>query len=123
MRGFATVKANQLSAQMRLLHHIVSRILLPKTGLFDYITKQELIIMVCLIRGREINLPAILFHQIREASERKRACLPYGMALTLIFREYEVSLEREAYLCILHSDVYDDRSLHRRTDEGARSKR
>ena len=51
IRGVTTVTAVQLSVEMRLLHHVVARIFLPKTGRFDYITERELLIMTSLVRG------------------------------------------------------------------------
>ena len=48
VRGVTTVSAIQLSVEMRLLHHIVARIFLPKTGRFDYITERELMFMTTL---------------------------------------------------------------------------
>jgi len=39
IRGVSVVSANQLSLEMRVLHHIIARILVPKTGRFDFITE------------------------------------------------------------------------------------
>ena len=46
--GISTVAANQLSLEMRVLHHIIARILIPKSGRFDFITERELVLMVSL---------------------------------------------------------------------------
>ena len=113
IRGVTSVTAVQLSVEMRLLHHIVARIFLPKTGRFDYITERELTVMVSLVRGLPLNIPGVMLRQMQEASTSKRLCLPYGMALTRVFREFGVSFEDQIYRELQHADTYDDRSLHR----------
>ena len=112
VRGISVVTANQLSLEMRLLHHITARILLPKTGRFDFITERELMVMTSLIERRQINLPSLMLTQMHDAAIQCRHYLPYGMALTRLFRACGVSLEGEIPKEILHTDVYDERSLH-----------
>lgn len=41
-----------------------------------------------------------------------RLCLPYGMGLTSIFREFGVLIEGEAIKELLHTHTYDNQSLH-----------
>ena len=52
---------------------------------------------------------------MREALNRSKAPLPYGMALTVIFRQSGVSFEREAVCKLVNTDTYNDHS-HRRMD-------
>jgi len=92
-----TIVASKLSAEMRLLHHIIARILLPKTDCFDLITKRELLVMVSLVQHTPVYLPVLMVHQMMEASISQRLCLPYGMGLTLLFRAYGVVLDDKPY--------------------------
>ena len=68
IRGVTTVSAIQLSVEMRLLHHIVARIFLPKTGRFDYITERELMLMTTLAQGLILNIPGVILRQMHEAA-------------------------------------------------------
>lgn len=53
--------ANQLSMKMRLLHHVIARIVVLKTRHFNIITEREFMLMVSLIGRLAINLPGIMF--------------------------------------------------------------
>ena len=48
---------------------------------------------------------------MREALNRSKAHLPYGMALTVIFRESGVSFDEEIVCRLLNTDTYNDHSL------------
>ena len=69
--------------------------------------------MTSLIERRPVDIPALMLSQMHDAATQRRHCLPYGMALTRLFRACGVSLEGEIPKEILHTDVYDERSLHR----------
>ena len=45
VKGVIHVHANQLSLEMRLLHNIISRIFLPRTGRFDWVSERDLVFM------------------------------------------------------------------------------
>ena len=60
IENFDFHKAKQLFAELRLLHSIVSRIIFPKTGYFDWIAKRELAVMYYLADGITINLPFMI---------------------------------------------------------------
>ena len=71
---------------MRVLRHIVEQIISSKTGHFNLVPDRMIDIMDCIIRGQQLNLPLLIFRQMRDGVGGARACLPYGMALTSIFR-------------------------------------
>ena len=54
--GINLVQANQLSVELRLLHHIISRIIFPKTGRFDWVTERDVSLMYFLL-VLYINVP------------------------------------------------------------------
>ena len=49
--GIDLVQANQLSVELRFLHHIISRIIFPKTGRFDWVIERDISLMYFLING------------------------------------------------------------------------
>ena len=61
------VKANTLSLEMKLLHNVISRIFLQRTGQFDWVSERELCFMGHLIEGEALNLPYIMLLQMKEA--------------------------------------------------------
>ena len=106
------VSANQLSSEMRLLHSIVTHILFPKIGHFDFISERDLIIMYCILEEHPLNLSNLVISHMIEGSTKKNMCLPYGMVLTLIFREFGVPInEEEPKRLLYHTNIYNTQSL------------
>ena len=50
---------------------------------------------------------------MREALNRSKAPLPYGMALTVIFRKFGLSFDGEDVCRLSNTDTYNDHSLRR----------
>ncbi len=107
------VIASSLSAEMRLLHNFIGRILFPKSERFDHISERDLVIMEHVIQGIPLNLPAMMIRQMREAIYKSRVFLPYGMILILVFRQHDISVEGEISRHLLFTDTYTTRSLVR----------
>ena len=108
------VSANQLSPEMRLLHSIVTHILFPKIGQFDFISERELIIMHCILEEYLLNLPKLMITHMIEGFTKRNACLPYGMVPTLLFQDFKVPIpEDEPKRLLRHTDIYSIQSLIR----------
>lgn len=107
------IKTPELSVEMSLLHRIVSSILFPsgRHHRFNSVSKQDICIILCIIKSIPLNLPAFMLRRMHEASRRSEASLPCGMVRTLIFREFQVDLDGET---TQQSSHYTDneRSLH-----------
>ena len=78
--------------------------------------------MFHVITQTPLNLSALMIEAMRETLNRSKAHLPFGMALTLVFRRFGVSFEGEAAARLSHSDTINQHTLHRmgfsRTDGG-----
>lgn len=85
--------ASTLSINMRLLHHIIRRIFIFKTDIFDFVSKRKLALMYYLIQGTSMNLLDLMLVLMREAVKKVKICLPYGMVLTQVFKTFNVSLK------------------------------
>ena len=59
-----------------------------------------------------LNLPALMFEAMRETLNRSKAHLPFGIALTLVFRRFGVSFEEEVVARLSHSDTINRHTLH-----------
>ena len=60
-----------------------------------------------------INLSMLIFEVMQEILNRFKAHLPYGMALTLVFKRFGISFEWEATSRLFHTDTYNRSTLHR----------
>ena len=76
------ILVSQLSVKMRLLPSIISRILFPKTGCFDFFFERDLVLMHFIIEEIPINLPRLMMNCMCEAASKAKASLPYGMVIT-----------------------------------------
>lgn len=95
--GIGNLIAGTLSIDMRLLHHIIKRVFIPKTGWFDFVFERELALMYHLIHGTSMNLPRLMLILMREAAKKVKVCLPYGIVLTHVFETFSVSLQEKSF--------------------------
>ena len=84
--SFMKIEAKDLSVEMRLLHHMISRIFFPRGRRYDLMTGWDICLMHHVISESPLNLPFLMIDAMREVLNRSKAPLPYGMALTVIFR-------------------------------------
>ena len=105
--------ASALSLEMRLLHNFISRIFIPRTGRFDWVSERDLAFMKKVIKGEPIDLPFIMMNQMKETTRKANTCLPYAMAFTLIFEAAHIDLSEEDSRQLHHTDTYFTKSLNR----------
>ena len=79
------IVASSLSLEMSLLHNFISRIFIPRSGRFAWVSERDLAFMEKVVRGEPINLPYIMINQMKETTRKANTCLPYGMTFTVIF--------------------------------------
>ena len=65
-----------------------------------------------MITETSLNLPTLMFEAMRETLNRSKPHLPYGMALTLVFRKFGVYFEGETVTKLSHSDTINRHTLH-----------
>lgn len=109
---FVKVEARDFDVETRLLHHIVSRIILPRGGRFDLVTNRDVAVMCHILREVPISLPQLILSVMKDVVNRK-APLPYGMILTHVFRAFGLRLRDETAKSLGHFDIYNVHSLHR----------
>ena len=105
--------ASSLSLEMRLLHNFISRIFIPQSGRFDWVSERDLAFMEKIVSGELINLPYIMMNQMKETTRKVNTCLPYGMAFTVIFEAAHINLSGEDKREPHHTDTYTAKSLTR----------
>ena len=98
-------KANELPLRSRILHHIISNNIIPRGGHRDEISFTDLYLIFCLLEGIRTNLPFLILHKMADGNNVARdPNLPYGMALTRIFRYFKVNLDDETEISPPKSD-------------------
>ena len=105
------IVASTLSLEMRLLHNFISRIFIPRSGRFDWVSERDLAFMEKIVKGDPINFPYIMINQMKETTRKVNTCLPYGMAFTIIFQTAHINLSGEDKKEPHHTDTYTAKSL------------
>ena len=55
-----------------------------------------------------VNLPKLMINYMCEASTKANASLPYGMVLTILFREFRVTISKEEpKKALRHTNIYN----------------
>ena len=104
-------KANTLSLELRLVHHFVCTILIPKTGKYEYVSDRELFFLWSYMTNSRIDLALFILDQMHKATIKKIS-LPYGMLLTRIFKFFRVNLDDETMrVPKAVSDEYNEKTL------------
>ena len=86
----------------------------PRTGRFDFLFERDLIFMHYTIEEILVNLPWLMIGYMYEAATKAHVSLPYGMVLTLIFKEFGIPISDEKPKWLLHhTDHYNLQTLHR----------
>ncbi|GFY87030.1 hypothetical protein Acr_05g0006690 [Actinidia rufa] len=109
----AQPRANTLPLELRLVHHFISTILIPKTGKFEYVSDRELFFLWAYVTDSKIDVALFILDQMHKATIKK-INLPYGMLLTKIFKFFRVDLSDEAIrVPKAVSDEYNEKTLKR----------
>ncbi|GFS46110.1 hypothetical protein Acr_00g0100260 [Actinidia rufa] len=109
----AQPRANTLPLELRLVHHFISTILIPKTRKFEYVSDRELFFLWAYVTDSKIDVALFILDQMHKATIKK-INLPYGMLLTKIFKFFRVDLSDEAIrVPKAVSDEYNEKTLKR----------
>ncbi|GAV75549.1 hypothetical protein CFOL_v3_19028 [Cephalotus follicularis] len=104
---------NLLSAEHRLLHHIVATHVLPTSGGHEKMSYQDLYIIWNVVSGKSRNLPNLIMKNMLRASSKIDGALPYGMVITKICSHFGILPGNEVPSRIDAGDVYNASSLKR----------
>ncbi|EHA8586206.1 hypothetical protein COCNU_scaffold000057G000010 [Cocos nucifera] len=102
-----------LSVEMRLLLSFVSHIIFSKVGRHDWVRKRKLGVMFLMVTETPICFPSLMLQQLKDTASKSKACLPYGMIFSLIFKDFQVNLECEDFKKLAHTDYINEETLNR----------
>lgn len=105
---------NDMTVISRIIHHIVSYNLMPRAGSRSYVGYMDIFLIWCVLNGKRLDLAFIILYHMRDCAKKSTGCLPYGNALTEIFKIFDVNMDNEtdAYNA-KSSDIYDEATLKR----------
>ncbi|KOM56540.1 hypothetical protein LR48_Vigan10g243200 [Vigna angularis] len=88
------ILADNMTAEARVLHYTICRVLFPRVSNFAQATEEDLLIMWIIMTTKQINWTHLIRHRMKKAL-RPGAPLPYPTLVTRILEHFEVPLEDE----------------------------
>ena len=97
----------ELTIESRLIHHIITHNILPRSGSYEYITYLDLLLIWCILNKIKIDLPFYIAWRMDTCVKKKNVALPYGFHITSILEKFDIDLSGEKETRrFLPSDVY-----------------
>ncbi|KAL2531860.1 Uncharacterized protein Adt_05211 [Abeliophyllum distichum] len=108
------LSSNQLTLPCRVLHNIISHIIVPRKGHLDEVNHFDVFLLDSILVGRKLDFPYIMLHHTNTVHRGHRPmALPYGMILTKIFQHHQISFRDEVVFSEKPTNTIDIRTLRR----------
>ncbi|KAL2479763.1 Uncharacterized protein Adt_32729 [Abeliophyllum distichum] len=108
------LSSNQLTLPCRVLHNIISHIIVPRKGHLDEVNHFDVFLLDSMLVGRKLDFSYIMLHHMNTVHRGHRPmALPYGMILTKIFQHHQISFRDEVVFSAKPTDTIDIRTLKR----------
>ena len=105
--------ANDLSRELRLVHHFVCTIFTPKTEKYEYASEKKLLFLWAYITDSKIDLSLFILDHVFKATMTKIS-LPYGIFLIKVSKYFKIDLNNEKKRTPKSIiDEYNEKSLKR----------
>jgi len=100
---------NKLKPIPRLIGRLLSYNICPKTGSFNYFSRELSSCVYAIMAGHDVNWAKIMFDTM---VKNHSSFLPYGAFLTPIFRKHHVDLDSENTVVTIF-ELFDRAAIHR----------
>ncbi|KAK9144888.1 hypothetical protein Sjap_004791 [Stephania japonica] len=95
-------RPTDLTILAHFVHILVSRSLTPRKRSHSLIFHYDLFLMWCVLKGKKIDLAYVIYHHIKSAQSHQKVPIPYGMHLTMFFKQIDKS--------VIQRKVHEERS-------------
>ncbi|KAI5663975.1 hypothetical protein M9H77_23298 [Catharanthus roseus] len=82
---------DKLDAYGRILHHIISNIVIPNVGHKSSITNMNSFVMLAMHEHKKMNFSYIAIEHMLATQSSSTKCLPYGCFLTKVFQHFKIT--------------------------------
>ncbi|KAL6322380.1 hypothetical protein AAG906_007933 [Vitis piasezkii] len=113
-KAWPTIPGFEPREAIRVLHHMICSILLPRGGHRDEVSYYEAFLVDSLLTGRRIHVGYVMMRHMMSCCESTTRVLPYDRFLTRVFKDVgiDLSVETEFEAPSIY-DTYDEHSLGR----------
>ncbi|KAL2524804.1 Uncharacterized protein Adt_09858 [Abeliophyllum distichum] len=108
------LSTNQLTLTCRVLHNIITNIIVPRKGHLDEVNHYDVFLLDSFLIGRKLDFSYIMLQHMNSVlSSTRPKALPYGMILTKVFQHFEVSFRDLVVLLAKATDTINTLTLKR----------
>jgi hypothetical protein len=105
-------KIADLTLESRLIHHIISHNILPRSGSYEYTSYLDLFIMWAILNKVKLDLAFYIAWHMETCVNKKNGALPYGLHITTILNHFGVDFSGEKETRdVSHKDVYGETTM------------
>jgi hypothetical protein len=106
------LKISELTLESRLIHHIITHNILPRSGLYEYISYLDLFIIWCILNKVKLDLAFYIGWHMDTCVKKKNGALPYGLHITIILNHFGVNVSGEKETRkMIQTDVYGETTM------------
>uniref|UniRef100_A0A2N9HGC0 Uncharacterized protein n=1 Tax=Fagus sylvatica TaxID=28930 RepID=A0A2N9HGC0_FAGSY len=84
-----------LTLESRLIHHIITHNILPRSGSYEYISYLDAFIIWCILNKVKLDLAFYVGWHMDTCVKKKNGALPYGLHITTILNHFKVNVSGE----------------------------
>uniref|UniRef100_A0A2N9FQ98 Uncharacterized protein n=1 Tax=Fagus sylvatica TaxID=28930 RepID=A0A2N9FQ98_FAGSY len=88
-------KISELTLESRLIHHIITHNILPRSGSYEYISYLDAFIIWCILNKVKLDLAFYVGWHMDACVKKKNGALPYGLHITTILNHFGVNVSGE----------------------------
>ena len=105
-------KISELTLESRLIHHIITHNILPRSGSYEYISYLDAFIIWCILNKVKLDLAFYIGWHMETCVKKKNGALPYGLHITTILTHFGVDFSGEKETRdVTHTDVYGETTM------------
>jgi hypothetical protein len=88
-------KISELTLESRLIYHIITHNILPRSGSYEYISYLDAFIIWCILNKVKLDLAFYVGWHMDACVKKKNGALPYSLHITTIFNHFGVNVSGE----------------------------
>jgi hypothetical protein len=88
-------KISELTLESRLIHHIITHNILPRSGSYEYISYLDAFIIWCILNKVKLDLTFYVGWHMDTCVKKKNGALPYGLHIITILNHFKVNVSGE----------------------------
>jgi hypothetical protein len=88
-------KISEPTLESRLIHHIITHNILPRSGSYEYISYLDAFIIWCILNKIKLDFAFYVGWHMDACVKKKNGVLPYGLHITTIFNHFGVNVSGE----------------------------